>query len=117
MWFFLFTNDILRKNKPRRSSRMKIVIVEPNKDPYVAMINNKLEEFQAIVDGWIETVSFTGELLIICNEEGKIRNLPVNRELGWDKICGTFFVIGNDAPEFRSLTDEECTLAMNFFKL
>lgn len=49
------------------------------------------------------------EVVIICNEEGKIQHLDFNRDIGHDIIAGTFIIAGEDYEngEFKSLTDEQ----------
>ncbi|MBQ7541450.1 MAG: DUF3846 domain-containing protein, partial [Clostridia bacterium] len=48
---------------------------------------------------------------LVCNENGKIDNLPLNRALVDDDgrvtdiIAGTFFVCGTDEEDFASLDD------------
>lgn len=44
-------------------------------------IENTLEALQAAVDGYIEVVPLTPRLCVICNEEGKLLNLPVTAGL------------------------------------
>ena len=87
------------------------MIVEPNKLPYEKEIKNTLEEKQKIVGGFIETTSLLDddEVVIICNEEGKILNLPLNRDIGHDIIAGTFIVAGDDYEngDFKSLNDDQ----------
>lgn len=91
------------------SKLMQVVVVKPYGDGadyvYSKEIKGELEEMQKIVGGYIEVVPATpdGEILIVCNEEGMLQNLPLNC-LG---IHGTIFFIGNDTPEFRGLTDKE----------
>ena len=75
-------------------------------------IKDELKEMQELVGGYIETVMFTDNLIIVCNEEGRLIPLPKNM-MG---IHGTFFVVGTEGDEFRSLTDEEvmaCELLIN----
>ena len=90
---------------------INVLIVEPNKLPYEKEIKNTLEEKQKIVGGFIETTSLLDddEVVIICNEEGKILNLPLNRDIGHDIIAGTFIVAGDDYEngDFKSLTKEQ----------
>lgn len=38
----------------------------------------QLEELSAIVGGHIECLNFTDGSLLVCNEEGKLMNLPYN---------------------------------------
>ena len=95
--------------------KIKVLIVEPNKAPYVKEIENTLEAKQAIVGGLIEQLCLPRDnAVIILNEEGKINNLPYNRALydsegkPIDVICGTFLIClaPPDIESYASLPDE-----------
>ncbi|MDK2919527.1 MAG: hypothetical protein PWQ37_2260, partial [Candidatus Petromonas sp.] len=87
---------------------MRVLIVEPHKEPYEKDIEKNLKSMQEIVDGLIEPVYLDENTAIICNEEGKLMGLEGNRRVGRDIIAGTFFIAGmNDEGEFVSLTDEQ----------
>jgi len=62
---------------------------------------------QNIVGGYIETVSVSDTAVLVYNEEGKINGLPPNCWFGNDIIMGTFFIIGDDAPEFCSISEPD----------
>lgn len=104
-------HDIEVEELPEENIR--VLVVEPGKDPEVRVIENSLEGVQQIVQGYIECVTLhdkAGEdLVLICNEEGKIRNLPMNAAVAEidDVIFGTFLIAGTDRDEFASLTDEQ----------
>ena len=93
---------------------MKIVKVEPGKKAEIAEIANDLEAMQALVGGNIECIYWhNGPVVIICNEEGKLRGLELNRALTTedgrmcDVIAGTFFIAGVEGEEFIGLSDEQ----------
>jgi len=90
---------------------LDVLVVEPNKLPQRQTIRNNLKEKQKIVDGYIEYTYIDGcdDVAIICNEEGKINNLPFNRDIGHDIICGNFIIVGDDPEvgEDRSLTEDQ----------
>lgn len=54
-----------------------------------------------------------GEPHNVCNEEGKLLGLPMNRALTdesgvpYDIVCGTFFVVGIGDEDFTSLTEQQ----------
>ena len=56
----------------------------------------------------------------VCNEEGKMLGLPLNRTLQGtgDIICGTFFICGApaDAEDFDSLTKEQIVKYYKMFE-
>ncbi len=95
---------------------MKVLIVAPGKVPYVKEIANTLEAMQEIVGGYIQAVyPFPDEVALVCNEEGKLEGLPLNRalrdEVGeiYDIISGTFFLCAApaDSENFESLSEKQ----------
>ena len=96
---------------------MRIIIVEGGKRPYEAELEHDLESMRRCVGGNIEAVYEPGgrDAALICNDEGKLLNLPLNRALRdeegkiYDVIAGSFFVCGAppDSESFTSLTDEQ----------
>ena len=60
---------------------MRAMIVEPMQPPRIEEIEPTLRNLQSIVGGYIEIVpaELGDSALVICNEEGKIDNLPPNR--------------------------------------
>ena len=85
---------------------MKVLIVEPGKPARVDDIENDLKTLQGIVGGYIETVTpFQEDVVLIVNEEGKLKGLPECRTLvcmKWNQmepIMGTFIVCGIDWDE------------------
>ena len=67
-----------------------------------------------MVGGYIQAVyPFDDPVALICNEEGKLLGLPMNRTLRdargvpYDIVCGTFFLAGIAEDDFASLTDRQ----------
>lgn len=105
---------------------MKVVAVEPQKKPVVREIDAGLEAMQKIVGGSIEAVyPFDEPVSLICNEEGKLLNLPLNRALRdengtvYDIISGTFFLCAAppDSDRFAGLTDQQAKTYMEWFAM
>ena len=49
---------------------MKVLIVEPSKEPYVKEINSSLESMQSVVGGLIQAIyPFDHPVALICNKE------------------------------------------------
>lgn len=67
--------------------KIKCIIKNPGEAPKMAEIENMLKSFQSAVGGYIETFTILEDMVIICNEEGRLKNLPYNC-----KICGVDFV-------------------------
>jgi len=93
--------------------KIQVLIVEPEKAPYEAEIENTLEAKQKILGGYIQAVyPYKEPVALICNDEGKLDGLPLNRALcdesgkAYDIIAGTFFVCGLSEDNFASLPPE-----------
>lgn len=96
---------------------MRVLIVEPKKEPYVKEIQNDLKSMQEVVGGYIEIIEIDKNIVIVDNEEGKCIPLDGNRRIGRDIIAGTFFVCGsNDNGNLLSLTDSEAEKYYERFK-
>ena len=91
--------------------KLRCLLVEPNKLPKEIEIDNTLEAKQHLVGGYIECVypSNDNSVVFICNEEGKINGMPLNRDIGHDIIAGPFLIVGDDYEngEFISLNDNQ----------
>lgn len=91
---------------------VKIVMKKVGEEPQVMKIKNTLEEKQKLVGGLIEVIPYPlddEELLVVCNEEGKLLGQKPNAVFDLDYIAGDFFVIGDDYKngDFKSVTDKQ----------
>lgn len=91
---------------------MRVILVEPNTPPRISEVENTLKSLQSTVGGYIEVLSMDHldpNLILICNEEGKLMDLPVNRTLhnrygnALDYIAGTFIICAERNGEFVSI--------------
>ena len=105
---------------------MRVIVVEPRKKLIVQDIGSDLESMQKIVGGPIQAIyPFEEPVALICNEEGKLLNLPLNRALRdeegnvYDIISGTFFLCAAppDSDRFTSLTDQQVKTYMERFAM
>lgn len=92
---------------------MKVLRVEQYKSPFVKEIDPGLKSLQQEVGGWIQAVyPFEDDVALICNEEGKINGLELNRALRdengevLDAIVGPFLIVGIGEEDFDSLSDD-----------
>ena len=99
------------ENVNNNAPQILVLIVEPEKPPYVFTIDNSLKGLQAVVDGSIEYVQLDENTSFICNEEGKLLCLKGNRNINGDIVAGTFLICGDDGcGNSISLTDEQIAL-------
>lgn len=99
----------------KKEKTLKVLIKRVGEPCEVAEIENTLEKKQEIVGGLIEVIPFDeeGNVLLICNEEGKLLGMKPNVIFNaFDYIAGDFIVVGDDweNADFKSLTDEEISL-------
>ena len=61
---------------------MRVLVVEPERRPELREIDGSLESMQKIVGGLIQPIyPFNDPVALVCNDEGKLMNLPMNRSL------------------------------------
>ena len=91
--------------------RIKGLLIKPYELPKEIEIENTLEAKQEIVGGYIECVYLPNDenVVLICNEEGKINGMKLNRDIGHDIIAGPFLILGDDYEngDFKSLSEEQ----------
>ena len=102
---------------------MRVIKVKPMEEPEVKDIENDLGVLQSEVGGYIQCVyPFDEPVGIVCNDEGKLMGLPLNRSLRdengemYDIIAGNFLIVGLTEDDFGSLTDEQVEKYSNMYK-
>lgn len=92
-------------------NKLKCLLVKPDELPQEIEIDNTLEAKQEIVGGYIECVYLPNDdsVVLICNEEGKINGMKLNRDIGHDIIAGPFLILGDDYEngDFKSLSENQ----------
>ena len=91
---------------------MKVLMIEPGKAPYEAELDGSLKSMQEAVGGGIEGYyPYAEPVAIVCNDEGKINGLPLNRAIYnqdgemIEIMAGTFFIAGLGEESFADLPD------------
>lgn len=99
----------------RERTMLNVLLVKPGERAEMVEMEDSLEAMQKMVDGMIEEyMPFEDDVAIVCNDEGKMRGLPLNRgildENGklMDIIAGSFFVCYApiESEKFLSLPPE-----------
>lgn len=68
-------------------------------------VKNELKALQETVGGYIETLTLTEGVVLICNEEGKLLKLEPNTH--FYTINGDFLLVGVNGEEFGDLTEKQ----------
>lgn len=69
-----------------------------------------LEELQALVGGYIETVNLTSDRVLVINENGKFENLPINEQAtalahACNAIFPSDYIVGDAVLIYSSMLD------------
>lgn len=104
-----------------KEEKILAVVIEPEQKPQIREIDGSLEGLQSLVGGDIQAVyPYADPVAVICNEEGKLMGLPLNRALRddageiYDIVVGTFAVVGLTEDSFGSL---DSALAQKYAQL
>ena len=106
-------DEMLSAAERAASEKMTVLVVEPMKEPYVKEIDPDLHSLQAEVGGDIgPTYLYSDPVALVCNDEGKLIGLDLNRGLRdengeiYDIVAGTFLVVGLGEEDFASLSPQ-----------
>lgn len=83
--------------------KISVLVKDPGKVPRHVHIENSLSNLQKTVGGYIETVTLMSDAVIICNEEGRLMNLPHNCNVCGIDFVGTIVICGVEGEEFADL--------------
>lgn len=83
-----------------------------NRQFVMTEIEDTLEAMQELVDGPIEVINITDKILLVCNEEGKMRGLPpsafiIRNQEVQDIIAGNFFLCREDGEDMVSIQESD----------
>lgn len=117
-------NNYFAEYEERESQKgMTVIACHPGKTAQVIEIDGSLEGMQKFVGGYIEAVyPFSDPVAIVCNEEGKINRMALNRavygETGEmiDIIAGPMFICSLGEENFTSIQGELLEKYMDKFK-
>ena len=104
-------------------NELEVLLVEPGQYARMTTIEAGLSSMQEIVGGYIQAVNYFDEpVTLVCNEEGKINGMELNRAIKdengkmIDIVAGTFFICGVGEENFTSLPPEHRAKFEKMFK-
>ena len=99
----------------QNENTLSVLKIAPGQYPQQVEIDNNLKALQEAVGGTIAAVyPFADPVAIICNDDGKLMGLPLNRAMRddsgavYDAIAGTAFLCDCSGERFGSLSEEQC---------
>ena len=110
--------------------KITVLVKQPGKSARVSEIENTLQSFQEVVEGNLEAVPLSYDVLLshipdicaLCNDEGKINKMKANFLIGniwngcYDVICGPVVFAGVEGEETVSLTEKQISMIKKTIK-
>lgn len=82
---------------------MKVILKPVGGEPRQILIPNELHVLQHLVGGYIETCTIASDLVLICDEEGRLKGKPHNCNVLGVPFCGNLVLVGTDGDEFTDV--------------
>lgn len=81
----------MKKNQPKT---IRAFVKHPNQDPYLTPLSAELEAMQELVGGYLQEVKIASDMVILCDEEGKLKGKPYNCTFLSMDFVGTLVFVG-----------------------
>lgn len=79
--------------------KIKVLIKRPDEPPRSVWISDTLENLQRTVGGYIEIVTLQRGLVVICDEEGRLKGKPHNCTIRGVEFVGEIVIAGQEGEE------------------
>ena len=85
------------------ADKIYVATKRPGQPPRHVWLTNSLPALQKAVGGYIETVTLMADLVIICDEEGRLKGAPYNCNICGVDFVGDIVIAGVRGEEFADL--------------
>ena len=103
--------------KAAKEAQILVCVKYPGEEPHVEpLFDNTLKAFQEAVGGWIETVTICSDLVLIVNEEGRIKGLPYNTTVLGCQLYGPVLAVSTKGDEFASIKAAHIPMVLQILK-
>lgn len=89
---------------------MRVIRKKVGEPPRWAWVENTLEALQMEVGGYIETVTVCTDVVIICDEEGRLKGKTYNCTILGCDFVGDLVIVGMDGEQFTDCPIEAMRL-------
>ena len=90
---------------------LNVIVKEPGKEPEKFIVTDDYKAIQKLIDGHFEVVRVEEDLLVVCDEEGRIKGKPFNCWFDGIGFVGTIAVFGEDGENF-----DHCPITLDQFR-
>lgn len=87
---------------------MRVIYMEPGATYKILDIENKLSVLQQYVEGYIEICYLSADCCVICDEDGKCKELPMTFSYGHPypvEFVGPLLIAGWNGVDFTDVPD------------
>ena len=95
---------------------MRAILKKVGQSPKVIEIDNTLEALQDAVGGYTQAVYLDENIVIICDEEGKLKGKEYNFALPKDFIVGDVLFVCSSEEDFTGIDEGAEKLIMSLFE-
>lgn len=107
-------------------SKIRILALPVDREPYITNIENSLKNMQNFIGGYIAIATVLGnpQVILVCDEEGRIKDRAVNPSIPdlqaygglCPKIAGDCFFCGVDEGELADIPDKWKSIMLKLAK-
>lgn len=98
-------------------SKVKILLVCPNKQPIIKEINNNMSELYGLVYYPYYEIKLEENVFLICSTEAKENGFPLCRIYKNKKIYSNFVILAKKSNKFVSLNQEQINFYTQMFNI
>lgn len=95
---------------------IRVLYKQPGRMIRTMLIQNDLKKLQNLVGGYIEAVNVLKDVVMIVNEEGKLKKMEPNFLYGFDMIVGPAIFCRSERDKLASLTEEQMAAVKDLIK-
>lgn len=96
---------------------VKIIIVQPNKQPYVKEVKNNIDSIYGLVYYPYQEIELEKNIYLIYSKEAENNNFPICRSFRSMNIYSNFVIVKKDKDNFISLSNAEINKYSNIFEI
>ena len=83
---------------------LRVLVKRPGLPLRAEVVENTLRSMQELVDGPIECVTIASDLVLVCNEEGRLRGLSPSVTILGVQFVGPVAFVGARGEDFMDIT-------------
>lgn len=84
-------------------NKIRVLVKRPNEPPRSVWISDTLENLQRYVGGYIEVFPLATDMVVICDEEGRLKNKEYNCDICGVPFVGEIILAGRNDEDFTDL--------------